>query len=372
MANQIIEVPDISVVKTVNGTKQLFSLRDQKVKKDGALHDFGTGSGIKAEGELYVLKSDEVVIPDNFKAVIKATTIKNEISFSFYRQGDTYTDWGDGTIDKNVDDHIYSDGLETHDILIYEGIYGINTFTSSDNGIISLDISNATKLNTLVCHDNPLTKITCSPKQELHSFEVNNCLLSKLDTYTVPGSVLFLEIKNNQISSFDMGDLPAGLGVRLRSLYLDDNTSLDFVAIEETSLEYLTIDRCTNLTYLDCSFNKLRTFSFSGCTSLKELYCSGNNISSNFMKVIDCPSLEAIDFSGNPFMLNETGLKNFANSLPDRTGKNMGTLIFNASEEGGTNWIRSICDSKNWGFAIKVPDAPGGGTTSPQYNNKIK
>ena len=59
MANQIIEVPDISIVKTVDGTKQLFSLRDQKVKKDGALLDFGTGSGIKAGNDLYVLKSDD-------------------------------------------------------------------------------------------------------------------------------------------------------------------------------------------------------------------------------------------------------------------------------------------------------------------------
>lgn len=61
MTNQIIEVPDISIVKRVNGTKQLLSLRDQKIKKAGSLQNFGTGSGVKYQGDLYVL--DSGVIP---------------------------------------------------------------------------------------------------------------------------------------------------------------------------------------------------------------------------------------------------------------------------------------------------------------------
>lgn len=58
MGNKIIEVPDISIVKTINGTKRLLSLRNQKIKKDGGLQSFGIGSGIKHQGNLYVLNSN--------------------------------------------------------------------------------------------------------------------------------------------------------------------------------------------------------------------------------------------------------------------------------------------------------------------------
>lgn len=54
MINQIIEVPDISIVKTIDGTKQLLSLREQKIKKD-TLQNFGAGSGVKYQDNLYVL-----------------------------------------------------------------------------------------------------------------------------------------------------------------------------------------------------------------------------------------------------------------------------------------------------------------------------
>lgn len=52
--NQIIKVPDIAVVKTIGSNKQLFSLRDQKFKKN-ALQNFSTGSGMVHSGNLYVL-----------------------------------------------------------------------------------------------------------------------------------------------------------------------------------------------------------------------------------------------------------------------------------------------------------------------------
>lgn len=411
MANQIIGVEDISVVKTVNGTKQLLSLRNQKVKKGDALYDFKAGSFMTYNGDLYMLKENKY---DD--ALIIFTVLGENVSFgigfSKYCTDDKcIVDWGDGVIESTSEyNHTYSDGLNEHEVVIHKfecsivkyfrciGIQissldisraepnltqlelannNLNSldlsknpsliqFNCLNNKLSSLNIESCPNLAYFYCDNNPLTEITCSLEQEMNNFSVSDCLLSELNPYSVPGSVVNLIMKNNRIFSFDMADLPAGLGNKLRYLDLSDNTSLNFVAIEEAkNLSILRVDRCTSLQYMDCSYNAISTLSFSGCTSLKELYCAGNNISSTYMKVIDCPNLEAIDFSGNPFILDQTELKNFANSLPDRTGKKMGHLLFNSSESSSTEWIQSICDSKNWGIAIRVPDFPGGDTPTP-------
>lgn len=72
MTNQIIEVPDIAVVKTDAGVKKVFSLRGQKVKKE-ALHDFSTRCGVMYQGDLYVLDSEGTPI-------VTMTTGKEELS----------------------------------------------------------------------------------------------------------------------------------------------------------------------------------------------------------------------------------------------------------------------------------------------------
>lgn len=72
MTNQIIKVPDIAVVKTDAGVKKVFSLRDQKVKKE-SLHDFNTGCGVMCQGDLYVLDSEGTPI-------MTTTTDKEELS----------------------------------------------------------------------------------------------------------------------------------------------------------------------------------------------------------------------------------------------------------------------------------------------------
>lgn len=72
MTNQIIEVPDIAVVKTEAGVKKVFSLRDQKVKKE-SLHDFNTGCGVMYQGDLYVLDSEGT-------PVVTMTAGKEELS----------------------------------------------------------------------------------------------------------------------------------------------------------------------------------------------------------------------------------------------------------------------------------------------------
>lgn len=110
MTNQIIEVPDIAVVKTENGEKRLLSLRDQKMQKDAVLHDFGSGSGVMYQGNLYVL--------DGEVELVRMTTEARTIKFSYNKNNYIVINWGDGQIEVDATRHTYTDELLEHTIIL--------------------------------------------------------------------------------------------------------------------------------------------------------------------------------------------------------------------------------------------------------------
>lgn len=157
--NKIIEVPDISVVKTINGEKQLFSLRDQKIKK-GTLHTFGAGSGVKCAGNLYVL--DGGMIP-----IVRMTTAKVNPSFEVNKSGDITVDWGDGIIEENVFTHAYTDGIASHNIVFYGENTALTYLNCYYNQLSVLDVSRNIALATLYCDDNQLSALDVSQNTAL-------------------------------------------------------------------------------------------------------------------------------------------------------------------------------------------------------------
>ncbi|MCM1031553.1 MAG: hypothetical protein NC410_08975 [Oscillibacter sp.] len=207
----IIEVPDISVVNTVNGSKQLLSLRDQKIKKDGVLNDFGVGSGVKYGENLYVLKSEKIVIPENYELYIIMDNLKSEASFevstNLLQEELVYIDWGDGIITlhsfhsgnntiTNKVTHAYTDGILGHTIKFYasssfdfrsstidiSGQTGLNI----PGGYTSLDISRITKLLSLRCTLNNLTSLDVSKNPELEVLLCGSNNLTSLDVNKNP------------------------------------------------------------------------------------------------------------------------------------------------------------------------------------------
>lgn len=165
MANQIIEVPDIAVVKTISGAKQLLSLRDQKIVKEKALVDIGVGSGIKYEGDLYVLKSEKIV-PEG-ELIVTTTTMKANFSFVLWPIIDIMVDWGDGVIEKNVFSHTYTDGASSHNIKVYGDTNMVYTANFGGCMLMSLSVDNSTSLTHLQCQTNQLTSLDVSKNTAL-------------------------------------------------------------------------------------------------------------------------------------------------------------------------------------------------------------
>lgn len=231
MTNQIIEVPDIAVVKTVNGTKQLLSLRDQKIKKDGNLNNFCTGSGVKYQGNLYVL--DSGIIP-----IVRMTTSKIDPSFSVNKHGDIEVDWGDGTWGKNIFKHTYTDGVKSHDVVFWGLSDSLIVFYCDYCELTSLTVYKNFLLEQLFCNGNSVT-----------SLDVSFC-----------PSLEWLDCSKNQIASLDVCNNP-----KLRRLEFEYN-----------QLTYLNIEKQTELWSLYCGDNKLTSLDVSKNTKLSSVGIANN------------------------------------------------------------------------------------------------
>lgn len=290
----IIEVPDISIVKTVNGSKQLLSLRDQKIKKDGVLNTFGVGSGIKNNGDLYVLGNEDVVIPEDVILKMEATTKLSNIGPLYIipknssSSKEYYVDWGDGSIEffnsiSLYTSHNYEDGLNSHDIRLYTNSL-IQSIECKNCGLTNLNINNCTELVIIKCDGNNLSNLM-----------LNNLLM-----------LANIYCSNNQITTLD-------------------------------------ISNNTNLLTLECGSNKLKSLNVEHNTKLQTLYFQNNDLST--LSVSNNSEIKSIKCDHNPLSETQYRLTTLANSLPNRTGISKGLITINKSAE---SWIDDICTSKNW------------------------
>lgn len=307
----IIEVPDISIVKTVNGSKQLLSLRDQKIKKDGVLNTFGVGSGIKCNGDLYVLESEE-------EPILEFVLDKgNEITMGIIHEGDVNVDYGDGIKVKNIFKHTYTDGKTEHRIKLYGSVDTITKFHIIDYQFGFIDISRSVKLSSLIAkgkipYESNLQNIDLSNNVDITYLELFCCKLKSIDLTNLK-KLTHLDLRiNNYITSLD----------------LSQNTALTYLDIYNLgSLHSLDLSKNTELEYL--SFDPMNFTSFMG----------------EFL--IDLSKLSKLkEISAHSYgRESEIEYVSFANTLPDRTGKDTGTLDV---RDDAAAWIQDICTAKNW------------------------
>ena len=235
----IIEVPDISIVKTIDGTKQLFSLRDQKVKKDGALHTFGTGSGIKHNGDLYVLKEDEPIELGDLLVEMEVTgsSFTFVVNLQSNNTSSYQVDWGDGKIE-SFRTGMYMDVEKSH------------TYSSTRSHIVKIYSNTVERTNLEINYEgNHIKSLNIPESSNLSSLKGNNC--------------------------------------HIDSLYLNRNKIINTIRFNSCNLSLLNLEGCSSLSSIFVNNNNIEQLDVTGCDKLIEISIIGNPILQNEAKLIE-------------------------------------------------------------------------------------
>ena len=149
--------------------------------------------------------------------------------------------WGDGTPISYSSTGEFVTGEVKGDTLSITGA-GITLLNCANNGLSALDVSKATLLQSLICHQNELTDLNINSNKQL----------------------VKLRCSENQ----------------LKSLVTTYNTALKELICYDNQLTSLTINRNTALTTLICSYNQLSKLSTTFNLKLETLWCQDNQIES--------------------------------------------------------------------------------------------
>lgn len=285
-------------------------------------------------------------------AIVTAVTTKKNISFDVKRDGDIVVDWGDGTQNTNVFQHNYTNN-GSHTIKFYGSEVALTHFSSMNSGLTALDVSKSLALDSLncvwnqlttldvsqqvalrylYCGQNSLTAIDVSNNTELINLACFDCQLTNLDV-TNNTKLEELNCSQNQLTTLDISGQ-----LNLRILYCMQN-----------NIANLDISKNRNLTEIECSNNLLANLELNNHPNLVYLHCADNRL--NALNVSYCPNIFFIRCYNNPFTDSSSELISFANSLPDRMGKEVGSLIivpWDMVDIEPALIVRPIAESKNW------------------------
>ncbi len=274
------------------------------------------------------------------------------------------------------------------------GCTSLTSLYCSSNQLTSLDVSSCTALTNLSCFSNQLTslnvsgctaltKLDCRSNQ-LTSLDISGCTaLTTLDCYSNQltswdlsdcTSLRWLDCRGNQLTSLDLSGCTALTELDcsknpLTSVNLSGCQSLKEFSWTGGKLTSLNVSGCTALTTLICDRNQLTSLDVSGCSALTKLYCFNNQLTS--LDVSSCTALTklycfdnqltSLDVSKNTalteFECSDNQIKGeeitrLVNSLPDRTGKKVGTfIVVQEPAFEGNICLKSdvaIAKGKNW------------------------
>ena len=203
----------------------------------------------------------------------------------------------------------------------YKSLKGIEYFTelktlncTFNPNLTSLDLSNNTKLETLLCYNTGLTSLNTSNNRELKELECQNCNISSLNLSNNT-KLVKLNCRNNKLDSLDV----------------TKNTNLKELLCHQNSISRLDLSANTELETLSCYNNKISTLDLRSNRKLVELNCYSNQLTS--MDVTCCPKLERIYCDDNKlttvYLDNNSELKELSiqnNKLENLYTNNNGKL----------------------------------------------
>ena len=172
-------------------------------------------------------------------------------------------------------------------------------------------------------------------------------------TVTITGDVTYLVCSDNQLTALDVSKNTALTELdcysnQLTALDITQNSALKKLTCSVNPLTTLDVSQNTALTTLYCSNNQLKALDVSKNTALRELYCANNQLTT--LDVSQNTSLTMLWCCGN--QIKGEKMTRLVNSLPDRTGKEVGefTVVQEPDLEGNIclNSDVAIAKGKNW------------------------
>ena len=253
------------------------------------------------------------------------------------------------------------------------GCTALTKLNCESNQLTSLNVSGCTTLTTLYCYGNKLTSWDLSDCTSLRWLDCRGNQLTSLDLSGWT-SLRWLDCRGNQLTSLDLSGCTALTELDcsknpLTSVNLSGCQSLKEFSWTGGKLTNLNVSGCTALTTLICDRNQLTSLDVSGCSALTKLYCFNNQLTS--LDVSSCTALTKLycfdnqltsfDVSKNTalteFECSDNQIKGeemtrLVNSLPDRTGKKVGTfIVVQEPAFEGNICLKSdvaIAKGKNW------------------------
>ena len=152
-----------------------------------------------------------------------------------------------------------------------------------DYGLLTLDVSNNTKLNRLTIFNSPLTSLDVSGCYALRSLYFERTKLTSLDVSECTALKTLQAIHNSQLTSLDVSRCTAletlsVFGSSLTSLDVSRCTALETLSVNKSNLTSLDVSRCTALEILSVFESSLTSLDVSRCTMLSWLKCDNNQL----------------------------------------------------------------------------------------------
>lgn len=192
-------------------------------------------------------------------------------------------------------------------LLELQSLEGIEYFPNLEylncSGLLltSLDVSENTKLETLICSNNQLERLDVSANPELDYLDCSGNQLTELDLRS-NRMLVILDCRNNRLEKLELGanetlttlacqmnqleslDVSTSKGLKtlycydnaIEKLNLGKNTKLETVSCRKNALQKLDFSENTGLKWLDCSENEIRELNAKKNTMLELLCCSDN------------------------------------------------------------------------------------------------
>lgn len=165
-----------------------------------------------------------------------------------------------------------------------------DTPDAQKNKISSIDLSAATKLQTLTCDFNQISSLSVSQCPDLKELRCDNNLLTELDV-TSNDKLTKLSCCNNQLTELDFSGNPvlsvlSCSGNQLNSLDFSQNPLLELLDCNNNQIEAINVVGHSILRVFDCYNNQLTELDVTECPELYQLYCYNNKIKGDAMGVL--------------------------------------------------------------------------------------